>query len=217
MLLISYPFLPSLILLYLCLESITCLLQHHLSTIVVFLEYLFNFSSNLYFIFLLIRMLFKHRENLTREFLVVYECLFNITRHSGLIALVSIRQYRLVEQSTRSCTWVLHVSLPADKRAVFVFNSYITLFWLVGFLILLLLIVISQAFLGLKAFTKGIFTWTGADYHDISGRVVLSELMMIRLLIIIIFLIRLCFHEHVSILFGVPLILHDLSSILMQD
>jgi hypothetical protein len=149
MLLISYPFLSSLVLLYLCLESITCLLQHNLSPIVVFLEYLFNFSSNLYFIAILIRMLFKHRENLTREFLVVYECLFNISRHSSLIALISIRQYRLVEQSTRSCTWVLHVSLPADKRAVFVFNCYITLFWQVGLLILLLVIIISEAFLGL--------------------------------------------------------------------
>ena len=148
MLLISYPFLSSLILLYLCLESVTCLLQYHLPTIIVFLEHLLNLRSNLHLLTLFIRVLLQHLEHLTREFLVIYKCLFDISGHPSLIALDSIRQYRLVKQSTRRGTGILHVSLPADERPVFVFHCYITLFWLVRLLIVLL-VLISQAFLGL--------------------------------------------------------------------
>ena len=148
MLLISYPFLPSLILLYLCLQSFTCLLQHYLPPIIVFLEHLFNLRSNLHLLTLFIRVLLQHLEHLTREFLVIYKCLFDISGHPSLIALVSIRKYRLVKQSTRCGTGILHVSLPADERPVFVFHRYITLFWLMSLLIVLL-VLISQAFLGL--------------------------------------------------------------------
>ena len=61
-------------------------------------------------------------------------------------------------------------------------------------LLLLLLVVISKAFLCVKTFTKSVLTWTRAYYHNICCRVVLSEMVLIGLLIILILLIRLCFH-----------------------
>jgi hypothetical protein len=83
---------------------------------------------------------------------------------------------------------------------------------------LIVLVVVSEAFLGFETFTESVLAWTRADYYYIGCRVVLSELVLIGLLFIIILLIRLCFHEHISILLGVSLIiLYHLSSILMQD
>jgi hypothetical protein len=85
-------------------------------------------------------------------------------------------------------------------------------------MLIVLMVVVSEAFLGFETFTESVLTWTGADNNYIGCRVVLSELVLIGLLFIIILLIRLCFHEHVSILLGVSLIiLYHLSSILMQD
>jgi hypothetical protein len=91
MLLVSYPFLPGLICLYLCLEPLPCLLQHNLPPIVILLEHLLNLCRYLHPFSLLIRVLLEHREHLTREFLVVNERLLDIRGEAGLVTLVSIR------------------------------------------------------------------------------------------------------------------------------